>query len=119
MREKIAPHLMAYASRNQTFGMAWRNRAIEPARMAFTNLIKRGQKRGVLKRGIDPEVGIALLLGPMIYGKFFMTQKLGRKPPENLEVHTADTFLAGFGTSGFRAEDPKVRMGGTRKAGSR
>ncbi|HZD51090.1 MAG TPA: TetR/AcrR family transcriptional regulator [Silvibacterium sp.] len=99
MREKIAPHLMGYASRNQAFGMAWRSRAIEPARVAFANLIKRGEKRGVLKRGIDPEVGIALLIGPMIYGKFFLTKKLGRKTPENLEVYTADAFLGAFGKS--------------------
>ena len=97
MREKIAPHLMAYASRNQAFGMAWRNRAIEPARLVLTNLIKRGEKRGLLKRGIDPEVGLALLLGPIIYGKFFLVKKLGRKSPEKLEVHTADAFLAAFG----------------------
>jgi AcrR family transcriptional regulator len=96
-REKIMPHLVAYASRNQAFGIAWRNRAIEPARVALTNLIKSGEKRGALKRGIDPEVGIALLLGPMIYGKFFLTRKLGRKAPENLEIHTADAFLAAYG----------------------
>lgn len=102
IREKIVPHLMGYASRNQAFGMAWRNRAIEPARVAFANLIKRGEKRGALKRGIDPEVGIALLLGPMIYGKFFLTKKLGRNSPENLEVHTADAFLAAYGKAGSK-----------------
>ncbi len=109
MREKIAPHLMAYASRNQAFGMAWRNRAIEPARLVLTNLIKRGEKRGALKRGIDPEIGLALLLGPMIYGKFFLTKKLGRKSPENLEIHTADAFLAAYGRSGSRDQRSGIR----------
>ncbi len=99
MKDRIMPHLIAYASRNQVFGMAWRARAIEPARIALTNLIRRGEKRGILNRGIDPELGIALLLGPMIYGKFFLAKKLGRKAPENLEVHTADAFLALFGTA--------------------
>jgi AcrR family transcriptional regulator len=100
MKDRILPHLMAYASRNQIFGMAWRNRAVEPARVAMTNMIRRGEKRGVLKRSIDPEVGIALLLGPMIYGKFFLTQKLGRKPLANLEVQIADAFLAAYGKAG-------------------
>jgi AcrR family transcriptional regulator len=114
LRERIAPHLMAHASRNQAFGMAWRNRAIEPARVALTNLIRRGEKGGALKRGIDTEVGIALLLGPMIYGKFFLTKKLGRKPPENLEVHTADAFLSAYGSAGNR--EPGA---GTRKSKQR
>ena len=97
VRERIMPHLIAYASRNHVFGMAWRNRAIEPARVALTDLIKRGEKRGVLKRGIDPEVGLALLLGPIIYGRFFLNKKLGRASPEDLEIHTADAFLAAYG----------------------
>ena len=102
MREKMMPHLIAYASRNQEFGMAWRNRAVEPGRAMLANLIRRGEKRGVLRRGIDPEVGIALLLGPMIYGKFFLTRKLGRKCPEKLEEHAVDAFLAAFGKPGSR-----------------
>jgi len=96
LRERIIPHLIAYASRNQAFGMAWRNRVIEPARMALANLIERGEKRGILKQGIDPEVGIALLLGPVIYGRFFLNRKLGRKTPEDLELHTVDAFLAAY-----------------------
>ncbi len=102
LRERIMPHLIAYASRNQVFGVAWRNRAIEPARMALTNLIKRGEKLGVLKSGIDPEVGLALLLGPIIYGRFFLNKKLGRKSPENLEVYTADAFLAAYCKAGSK-----------------
>jgi len=102
LREKIMPHLIAYASRNQEFGLAWRNQAVEPGRLAIANLIRRGEKRGVLKRGIDTEVGIALLLGPMIYGKFFLTRKLGRKCPDNLEEYAVDAFLAAFGRAGER-----------------
>jgi AcrR family transcriptional regulator len=104
LREKMMPHLIAYASRNKEFGVAWRNRAVEPGRVALACLIRRGQKRGVLKRGIDPEVGIALLLGPMIYGKFFLTRKLCRKCPENLEEHAVDAFLAAYGKAVNRAK---------------
>jgi len=113
-RERIMPHLIAYASRNQAFGIAWRNRAIEPARSALADLIKRGEKRGVLKPGIDPEVGIALLLGPIIYGKFFLTRKLGRKSPEDLEVHTAEAFLAAYGKPGVGERAPKQHSRTTR-----
>jgi AcrR family transcriptional regulator len=97
LREKMTPHMIAYASRNHVLGAAWRARVVEPARVALTNLIKRGEKRGVLRRGIDPEIGIALLLGPMIYRHVF-TQRLGQKAPKDLEIHVADAFLAAFGT---------------------
>ena len=96
MREKMMPHMIAYASRNPVLGVAWRAQVVEPARVALTNLIRRGEKRGILRRGIDPEVGIALLLGPMMYRHVF-TQKMGQKAPRNLEVQVADAFLAAFG----------------------
>jgi AcrR family transcriptional regulator len=97
MREKMMPHMIAYASRNPVLGVAWRARVVEPARVALTNLIRRGEKRGILRRGIDPEVGIALLLGPMMYRHVF-TRKLGQKGPRNLEAQVADAFLAAYGT---------------------
>jgi AcrR family transcriptional regulator len=97
LREKMVPHMIAYASRNQVLGVAWRSRVIEPARTALANIIKRGERRGILRRGIDPEVGIAMLLGPMMYRHVF-SQKLGQKGPKDLEVQVADAFLAAFGT---------------------
>jgi AcrR family transcriptional regulator len=95
LREKMTPHMIAYASRNLAIGAIWRSRIVEPARVALANIIKRGEKRGILRRGIDPEVGIALLLGPMLYRRIF-TQKLGQKAPKDLETHVADAFLAAF-----------------------
>jgi AcrR family transcriptional regulator len=97
LREKMTPHMIAYASRNRAMGAVWRTRVVEPARLALANMIKRGEKRGVLRRGIDPEVGIALLLGPLIYRHVFVS-KLGGSPPKDLEVHVANAFLAAFGT---------------------
>ena len=98
LREKMVPHMIAYASRNQVLGVAWRARVIEPARVALTNIIRRGERRGVLRHGIDPEVGIALLLGPMMYRHIF-GQKAGQKVPKDLEVQVADAFLAAFGAA--------------------
>jgi hypothetical protein len=63
----------------------------------LTNIIRRGQKRGMLRRGIDSEVGIALLLGPMMYRHIF-GHKTGRKGPKDLEIQVADAFLAAFAT---------------------
>ena len=96
LREKMTPHMIAYASRNRAMGAVWRARIVEPARTALTNIIKRGEKRGILRHGIDPEVGIAILLGPMIYRHIFVTKK-GGKAPKDLEIHVVDAFLAAFG----------------------
>ena len=97
LREKMTPHMIAYASRNRAMGAMWRARIVEPARVALTNMIKRGEKRGVLRRGLDPEIAIALLLGPMIYRHVFVN-KMGGKGPKDLEIHVVDAFLAAFGT---------------------
>jgi AcrR family transcriptional regulator len=97
LREKMTPHMIAYASRNRAMGAVWRARVIEPARVALTNILKRGEKRGLLRRGIDPEIGIALLLGPMMYRRVFLSRADG-KAPKDLEIHVADAFLAAFAT---------------------
>jgi len=95
MKDKIWPHLMAYSARNRAFGAAWRAKVLEPARIGLAATIKRGEKLGALRTGIDPEVGIALLLGPMMYRRIF-AQRLGQNAPKDLEVHVADAFLAAF-----------------------
>src|ERR1700724_1221742 len=97
LREKMTPDMIAYASRNRAMGTGGRGRVIEPARVALTNIIKRGKKRGLLRRGVDPEIAIALLLGPMIYRHVFIN-KMGGKGPKDLEIHVVDAFLAAFGT---------------------
>jgi len=96
MRERIMPHLIAYASHNRVFGDAWRSRVIEPARKALGNMMGRGKRRGILRPDLDPEVGFALLLGPLIYRNVFL-RKLGGKAPKNLEIAVADSFLGAFG----------------------
>src|ERR1700722_15275880 len=96
LRERIIPHLIAYASHNQVFGAAWRSRVLEPVRTALRAMMDRGKERGILKPDLDPEVGLALLLGPMIYRHVFV-HKLGGNAPKDLEVHVAGSFLAAFG----------------------
>lgn len=105
LKERIWPHLIAYSARNRAFGDAWRAKVLEPARIALAAMIKRGQKEGTLRRGIDSEVGMALLLGPMIYRHIF-AQRLGGKAPRNLERHVADAFIRAFKAE--RAAGPKT-----------
>lgn len=97
LKERIWPHLMAYSARNRAFGDAWRSKVMEPARVAFIALMKRGVKLKILKPGMDLEAGIAILLGPMIYQHVFV-RRMGKKSPKNLEAQVADAFLGAFGT---------------------
>ena len=96
LREKMMPEMIAYASRNAALGTEWRARVIEPKRAALTEMLRRGEKGGILQPGIDPDAGVAMLLGPLIFRHVF-NWKAGRKGPKDLEVQVADAFLAAFG----------------------
>lgn len=96
LKEKIWPHLMAYSARNQAFGQAWRTRVSGPARQRLVAIIQRGQKEGILRKDIDYETGIAILLGPFIY-QHVIARNFSAKGPKDLERHVADAFLAAFG----------------------
>lgn len=96
MKERIMPHLMAYAARNRAFGEQWRARVLERPRAQIRDLLKRGIQRGKLVQSLDPEVGIALLIGPMMYRHVFMN-RFGGKLPADLATYVADSFVAAFG----------------------
>ncbi len=98
IKEKIWPHLIAYSGKNQEFGNAWRARLMEPIRKSLVSLIRRGEKLGQLKPGIDAETALALLLGPAIYVKVFL-QRVGIKSPEHLDALAVDAFLSAFETN--------------------
>jgi AcrR family transcriptional regulator len=96
VKEKIWPHLMAYSAHNQAFGDAWRARVSGPAHRSLVAMIQRGQKEGILRKRIDYETGVAMLLGPFMYRHIF-ARHFGAKGPKDLELHVADAFLAAFG----------------------
>jgi AcrR family transcriptional regulator len=94
-QNRMLPHLMAYAARNKTFGETWRARVMEPPIRQITNLLKRGMKQGLLI-DLDPIVGAALLLGPMILRKIFPSA--GKGLPANLEKLVVDAFWRAHAT---------------------
>ncbi|MFZ0662360.1 MAG: TetR/AcrR family transcriptional regulator [Acidobacteriaceae bacterium] len=96
LKEKLWPHLMAYSAKNDSFGQAWRARVTEPLRRGLAELLARGQRKGALRRGIDLDVALALLLGPLMYTHVFM-KKQGKPSPKNLVAQVVDGFLARFG----------------------
>jgi len=88
-QNRMMPHLIAYAARNRAFGDAWRARVMEPLIRQITHLIKRGTKQGVFS-SVDPVVGAALLIGPMMFRKIF--PPAGKGLPENWEKLVVDAF---------------------------
>jgi AcrR family transcriptional regulator len=86
MWNRMVPHLLAYASRNPSFGKVWRARVMEPSRNKLMELLKRGIAEGELPPDLDLSLSVAMLLGPMIYRHVFVKgkTKLPNKMPERL-----------------------------------
>lgn len=95
MKERIMPHMIAYSARNRAFGDQWRARVLEKPRAQLRDMIKRGIQRGKLVKSLDPEIGIALLIGPMLYRHIFVN-RFGGKLPADLATHVANAFLAAY-----------------------
>ena len=95
MKERIMPHMIAYSARNRAFGEQWRSRVLERPRAQLREMMKRGIAQGKLVESLDPEVGIALLIGPMLYRHVFIS-RFGGKLPADLAPYVADAFLAAY-----------------------
>jgi AcrR family transcriptional regulator len=94
---RVMPHLIAYAARNPRFGQSWRARVMEPPIRQITHLLKRGMQEGVFVK-LDINLGIALLLGPMIFRKVF--SMAGKDLPANMEEGVVETFWKAFAKPG-------------------
>jgi len=96
LKMRIMPHLMAYAARNPSFGVAWRARVIEPPRAQLRSLLAQAQRDGLLSPALEIDVAIALLLGPMMYTH--MTRLMGASLPANMAERVVDAFWAAYAT---------------------
>jgi AcrR family transcriptional regulator len=94
-QNRMMPHLIAYAARNKSFGEAWRARVMEPPIRQIGILLKRGAKQGMFAN-LDPMVGAALLIGPIMFRKIFPSA--GKELPANLEKLIVDAFWKAYAT---------------------
>ncbi|HET7217036.1 MAG TPA: TetR/AcrR family transcriptional regulator [Vicinamibacterales bacterium] len=92
---RLMPHLMAHAVRNPAFGKAWRAGFLDPPRLQLTKVLARGTARGELRRGVNSELALALLIGPMVYGHILT--RIDRTPPRRLAQTVVDVFLRAYG----------------------
>jgi AcrR family transcriptional regulator len=101
MKERLMPHLIAYSARNRVFGDQWRSRVLERPRSELRAIMKRGVAQGGLTKKLNPEIGLSLLLGPMMYRHVFVN-RFGGKLPMDLAKHVADAFIAAYGVDAAR-----------------
>jgi AcrR family transcriptional regulator len=99
MKNRIMPHVMAYAARNQDFGETWRTQVIGRPQARLKAILERGMTRGELLRNIDLDTGLALLLGPMLYWHIFVGRKQARPMPRDLATRVVEVFWKSFGRS--------------------
>jgi AcrR family transcriptional regulator len=97
MKNRIMPHVMAYAARNTAFGETWRSRIIERPRTHLKMLLKRGVSQGVLVKNIDVDTSLALLLGPSMYWYIFVGRKSGKAMPVELATEVVSAFWKAYG----------------------
>jgi len=69
--KKLMPHLIAYSAKNEAFARAWKTRVMDRARTGLKMLLRRGMSRGIFPAVLDEDLGVALLLGPMMYRHIF------------------------------------------------
>jgi AcrR family transcriptional regulator len=96
MSERIMPHFVAYSARNREFGIAWRKMVMQPPLQELRRLIERGIRKRELRRGLDIELSLSMLLGPMLYWKIFLEKSV--ENPRPLAEGVIDAFWRAFGT---------------------
>jgi AcrR family transcriptional regulator len=90
LANRVMPHFAAYAARKPEFAKAWRARMLQPARIQILQLLKRSVAEGELPRGLNLEVSVALLMGPLMY-RYVLTL-MGGRLPSDLAERVVDAF---------------------------
>lgn len=101
LRDRLMPHLIAYASRDLEFAKAWRTRVMEPGRAKAIELMQRGIAKGLFPADLDLTLGIALLIGPMVYKHILRGITT---VPEDLAEGVAHAFWRAFAIPKSRSQ---------------
>jgi AcrR family transcriptional regulator len=102
VRTQLMPSMIAYSAVHPEFGMAWRYRVMEPPRQCIQRVLRRGVQRGLLQRGLDIDVAVSLLLGPVLYTHIFQKDRK-RKAPD-IGPRAAEAFWRAFRTDAAGVE---------------
>jgi AcrR family transcriptional regulator len=107
LRTAILPHLIAYAARHPEFNKAFRMRMLEPMRARLIGLLERAAAEGRLSADFDIRVGVALLVGPMLYS--WMATMAGATLPDDLPTRVSESFWRAHGIAPEAASAPPRR----------
>jgi AcrR family transcriptional regulator len=83
---RIMPKILGYASINRKFGKAWGDRIEQPRRARLIQLIERAIAAGELRREVDVELAVHVLLGPVLYHRMMRTTMPERMPEQIAEL---------------------------------
>ena len=120
MKNRMMPHVMAYSARNQEFGAAWRERVVERQRRGLSELVRRGEAEGILRHGLNIDVCVPVLVGPLMYRNIFTGKNRLDKVPRDFVEQVVDVFLKGFGPErGLSDGGPSGRTPRNNRAKSR
>jgi len=97
MKNRVMPHVMAYAARNRAFGDTWRSRILARPQTQLKMLLNRGIAQGKLVKKIDMEMALAQLLGPALYWYIFHDRKAGNALPREWAAEVVNTFWKVYG----------------------
>jgi AcrR family transcriptional regulator len=102
MKNRMMPHVMAYAARNREFGDQWRSRVIERPQTRLKTLIRRAIEQRLLVSRVNLDTGLALLLGPMLYWHIFVGKKSLIPMPRDLATEVVSAFWKVYGRQGSK-----------------
>jgi AcrR family transcriptional regulator len=84
---RVWPRVIGYAASNPAFAKAFRARIVDGPRVQLAGLLQGAIDKGALRAGLDIDMALDVLLGPILYRRFMQTTV----PPE-LPQHVVDSF---------------------------
>jgi len=96
---RLWPRVISYAMSNPEFAKALQHFSFAPRRNQIAGILERAVRSGKLKRGIDPDFAMDLLIGPLMHRRFVEPEGV---PPEMADRVT-DYFWQVFGATNKRA----------------
>jgi AcrR family transcriptional regulator len=91
---RVFPRVVAEVADGSALGRLYSRRVIEPRRQMLRSIFRRGIRRGELPAGTDIELGIELIIGPLMLRRLF--GKIPARGLQALSERHVDVVIAGL-----------------------